>query len=694
MDKEIVNFSVSTALKNLIGKELITNDYVAVFELVKNSFDARSSNVKVTFNLQKGTISIHDDGNGMSYDDVKNKWLFIGYSEKKDSPKELFSGSKGIGRFSCDRLGKTLSLITVKNGIETSLLVDWESFEVNQLEKIENHKIPIFKQETSKQNGTILEISDLRKNWTEKDIKKTKDQLLKLLSPHSIDNRCALELEYLDQNGVLVEASVLKNDVFDYMKEKVIYVKTTFDELKITTELFDHGRKIINNISENHTLVSSATISLFFADKSAKTIFKKKTGFDLIDYGNLFVYKNNFRIYPFGDRGYDVFGLSQRKAQGMYRFLGPREIIGWISLIDKENHFIEATSRDRGFLDNEYSLSLQDAYMEFAHRPLEKYVELLKYGNISLDEFLDLSAADTVLKEISHSFTLKDSVSVTLDETLLESKVGENELLKLQQIDLPKKERDVIIKKAVEQIRNNKNESIKNSQEIQKLKGENKALQNEIIAKNKFIEIENPSRQDVLEHDLGLVSRRLKTTLDGLFELNKKIDNKNLESYIVSIAKNIYRINSIRNFILKTKMNTKTKKDIEVGSFLKEYSNSIDFEQITIKVSINNDFVLKCNPFDLITIFDNFVSNVYNLDGTTINIYVSENSIKFVSDTFDNNKNVDFNRVFDYGYSTTSGGTGIGMFIIKQVCKEYGLSVKMGRVKETNLVEMEITKNA
>ena len=78
MKKETVNFNVSSALKDLIGRELITNDYVAVFELVKNSFDAKANNIKVIFDLQKEMIIIEDDGVGMSLDDIKNKWLFIG----------------------------------------------------------------------------------------------------------------------------------------------------------------------------------------------------------------------------------------------------------------------------------------------------------------------------------------------------------------------------------------------------------------------------------------------------------------------------------------------------------------------------------------------------------------------------------------------------------------------------------------
>ena len=49
---EELNFRISSALKNLIGKELITDEFVAVFELVKNSFDANAKNVRIVFKNQ------------------------------------------------------------------------------------------------------------------------------------------------------------------------------------------------------------------------------------------------------------------------------------------------------------------------------------------------------------------------------------------------------------------------------------------------------------------------------------------------------------------------------------------------------------------------------------------------------------------------------------------------------------------
>ena len=74
-------FSVKAGIKNIVGKDLIADDNIAIFELVKNSYDAYASKVIITFEDNK--IIIADDGKGMSIDDIEKKWLALAYSAKK-----------------------------------------------------------------------------------------------------------------------------------------------------------------------------------------------------------------------------------------------------------------------------------------------------------------------------------------------------------------------------------------------------------------------------------------------------------------------------------------------------------------------------------------------------------------------------------------------------------------------------------
>ena len=83
---DTLSFRISAGLKNLIGRDLISDKYIAVFELVKNSYDAGASKVQISYldsDEGVGKIIISDNGSGMTYNDIIQKWLFVAYSEKK-----------------------------------------------------------------------------------------------------------------------------------------------------------------------------------------------------------------------------------------------------------------------------------------------------------------------------------------------------------------------------------------------------------------------------------------------------------------------------------------------------------------------------------------------------------------------------------------------------------------------------------
>lgn len=120
-----------------IGEELISNDSVAVIELVKNSYDADATVVEIIFSdpLKKGigSIKIKDNGSGMTLDTIKTAWLEPATIIKKIKQKSLQGrrvlGEKGVGRFASARLSEKLKIITrAKNSNEVCASVDWKEF--------------------------------------------------------------------------------------------------------------------------------------------------------------------------------------------------------------------------------------------------------------------------------------------------------------------------------------------------------------------------------------------------------------------------------------------------------------------------------------------------------------------------------------------------------------------------------------
>ena len=207
---EKLEFKVSSGLKDIIGRDLITDDFIAVFELVKNSYDANAKNVFIEFENNK--IIISDDGDGMSIDDIKDKWLFVAYSSKKQNDDEddfrdkiqkrrHYAGAKGIGRFSADRLGDDLVLTTKQATSKKiqQISVNWNKFN-NQKEKFENVKVDYLPLEDyiipfpkNSKKGTILEISGTQ-GWDRKKKIGLKHSLEKLINPFSQSSDFNIEI--------------------------------------------------------------------------------------------------------------------------------------------------------------------------------------------------------------------------------------------------------------------------------------------------------------------------------------------------------------------------------------------------------------------------------------------------------------------------------------------------------------------
>jgi signal transduction histidine kinase len=118
LESETFQFAVDSALLGELGEKLVSTVHVALAELVKNGYDADATEVSVEIRPEANGaphIVIRDNGVGMSRDDVNNYWMKIGTSNKLAVPVSkkfgrLKTGSKGIGRFACRRLGLRLRL--------------------------------------------------------------------------------------------------------------------------------------------------------------------------------------------------------------------------------------------------------------------------------------------------------------------------------------------------------------------------------------------------------------------------------------------------------------------------------------------------------------------------------------------------------------------------------------------------------
>ena len=117
MDAEQIQFRIHPRVFAALGEDLVTNDIVAVLELVKNSYDAFATRVDVIFGESERLgryLDITDNGTGMDRAVIENAWCVVATPYRKDKPIQPLArnsgraaGEKGLGRLSAARLGKS-----------------------------------------------------------------------------------------------------------------------------------------------------------------------------------------------------------------------------------------------------------------------------------------------------------------------------------------------------------------------------------------------------------------------------------------------------------------------------------------------------------------------------------------------------------------------------------------------------------
>lgn len=737
-----IPFRISSGLKNIIGKELITDEFIAVFELVKNSFDANAKKVEIIFENQDvpevGKITIRDDGKGMNRDDLLNKWLFVAYSAKREGTENedyrnrirvnrFFAGAKGIGRFSCDRLGSKLLLTTVKDEndskIET-LRVDWEDFERDAKNEFVKIDTILETGRPSKEFGTILEITGLRDAWNRDRLLKLKKSLAKLINPGQGNDSSNFRIKLVaaselaadkkEKNALDRVNGFVTNDLFENLKIKATSLKVEISEdgERITSTLEDRGDRIYTLVEKNpFNLLSNVGSHLFQLNRSAKISFSKAMGLPSVEYGSIFLYKNGFRIYPFGEQYEDTLGINRRKQQGYNRFLGTRDLIGRIEINGPNPELRETSSRDRGLEKTETYNQLITFFYDFGLRRLENYVvNVIKWGDPKLNDATgevltpELMAKDVkieILEIISGFIKSENVISVDYDKDflrILEEKQDKNVdriVRNISRIGATSKNPAIIkeaekIGKAVDKIRSDarqdRSRADKAEETLKYVIGQNNFLKNEISDDTKNLE-------SILHH-IGLTTNFIKMDLTGLVKaINEKQDQASILKIVKRISAENQKITSFTKYFRKVNFDPHSNViEKDIISFINEYLENVyklredlrsnrELIDIDIVAPPRAEFQLKFNPIEVVMILDNLISNSSKKDIRARKVWFewaqpAENSVTL--SVRDDGKGINpeyLEHIFDFGFTTSRNGSGLGLFHVKELLAKMKASI-------------------
>ncbi|WP_269795588.1 ATP-binding protein [Streptococcus sp. SM3] len=694
--EEKLHFKVSSGLKDIIGKDLITNELVAIFELVKNGYDADATEISLIINSYENYIIIQDNGKGMNRNDIENKWLFVAHSEKKDSDK-VYAGSKGIGRFSCDRLGTKLKLISHKDDEVSKLEIDWGEFEKDSLTKFEELDVTYTSLEAVEnsfiqKSGTILNISNLRDTWDLDRVNKVIAALQRLVNPFVDDGKIKINVKYISSSSGIAELDeYISNNVASVLDKKTIYIECEIKEKEVSITLYDQEKIIYSFKFENETILKNIYFKIYYLNNVAKNNFTRIMKTIPKNYGSIFLYKNNFRIFPYGEVDFDAFGLNLRKTQGFNRYLGHRELLGWINITDSENHFNEVTSRDRGFVTNSYTIEFEKVYMELVHRPLESYMQLTRFGSSDIDD-IETDDNDAIQKLIQRFKKYKFTVAPRVYELPKIAQPLEKKFELLDDMNTSSSEKKEIqksLKQATVELRKENQEVKKENQRIDR---ENSRLKNEIEIKEKLISNEKPARQDMLFHELGKAGKELTATLQKMIRLMTPEEYEKFSNSIYKIRRTSDKLSSIKKQILRLNFESFSNlENIELKSYLKSYVDNLIDDTVNVKVSLGvGKLYQNINVYDFGTLLDNLIINAQERNAKELHIFFNEDNkiMHFTSDT--GPIDIDpIENIFNIGVTSKRRGTGLGMYICQQICKDFNWKISVHQLNN-NIVDFQI----
>jgi signal transduction histidine kinase len=432
-----LTFTVDSALLSELGEKLVETAHIALVELVKNAYDADATEVMVKIIPQERggpEIQVIDNGTGMTFTEVDRYWMRIATAHKVDQHVSkrygrARTGSKGIGRFSCRRLGARLELVTTaaSNGRfeRTVVAFDWLKFkpgkEISTV-KCEGHKKNLDAAET----GTTLIISGSPiDEWSKRGYDFVQRQLAVLAASRG-RKRSGFEEDpgfnvRLEAPGFNEEISNLRERLLTAGWGDITVKVNASGEVSCTLHAQKIGEKTIRYPEKLPSLAgTTARIGIMAADRDEmrnKEVLSKGTLSEILDqWGGVYVRYKGFRVYPYGEPGNDWLNIARDRAirkgslsemlqpfaarlrgvnpqRALLSLLSNRSYIGDVEIGDRASGFEMKASRE-GFVGEEgigalreiirFAIDWSTMYREYARSVATK--EEARHARARLEE--------------------------------------------------------------------------------------------------------------------------------------------------------------------------------------------------------------------------------------------------------------------------------------------------------------------
>lgn len=658
-------FDISTF--RLIGRDLITDRVTALFELIKNCYDANATEVTVKFE-NVGTInnaskiSIQDNGIGMSFEDVRDKWMVIGTSSKRRNPMSPAPflrrcvGEKGIGRFAVDKLGDQVDITTKQITSDSWLRVyiNWKEY-FNQLED-SNSNIRLFTDienvyeylpaENKSKAGTILTITQSRDIWQKKDIIRILRESSRIVSPFD-KSKYPFRIHVIaSEYNIDAWSDEYKIDGRDLATKSA---SIGFSETKQQCLLFNETIGDLEISETDIQIFGGVTMELYYFDGKAREAFRRKYSDAKID--GVKIYRDGIITTPFAeqedesDKKRDILGIDKRLWASLFDKISTRELIGIVNITKDGNpQIIDATNRQDFTSTPEY-MALKD----FIILQIEALEQFKKYYNNK-----------------NKSEQAKNIQNAGTGVSLIVEKVE----------DLMKKNPAL-----TEQLASLKDIAVKTGQRIESAVKEQQDAEEE-QSRHESMYLRIMSRQEdainvahAVKTSMGKIQRQARffklrfpnETLNDFF----KLYSNQIHAEMVNLERATEELFDYSKVNLSfTDINLKQL----IEYLLNSYEDEFESKGIKLEMNIEDNLILKCNEIIFYDIVQNLTNNAIKaMKDSEKKIYrctVRANDEKLVMDFSDTGCGIPVEkREWVFGiYNTTTaeqGGGGIGLYAVR-----------------------------
>lgn len=370
-----------------VGEDLVSNEITALVELIKNAYDADANHVIIQFHepleAGEGAIDVVDDGHGMTRQVLLEAWMEPATISKRENPRSpkgrRVTGEKGIGRFAAARLGKRLHLESIAPEPHHRIVadLDWEEFRREDL-YLDEVECAWREEEATGTTppGTHLRMDEPRDSWNGKSLRRLQAELSRLLASGHDDSfsiELVLPSEFAELAGEVTRPAVLGIPNYEMMGtmdaegnlEATGSIQGESFSTKKSILLKDIGVPRCGGFDFELRMWDRDTDSL----KSLASQLQDRTTLrdirrDLDDASGISIYRDSFRVLPYGSPGDDWLRLDQRRVDNPTLRLSNNQLVGAIHITADGNPELRDQTNREGLVESHARTDLEECMRE------------------------------------------------------------------------------------------------------------------------------------------------------------------------------------------------------------------------------------------------------------------------------------------------------------------------------------------